>query len=397
MSKKFIILFIVFIDVLGIGVIMPILPFFVQSFNSSPQVVTWLFAIFSLCSFFSAPILGAMSDHLGRRPILLVSILSSAIGWLVFGLANSLWMLFLGRVIDGLAAGNISTAQSYMSDLAKDDKERLHNMGSIGMIFGIGFIIGPAIGGFLGHFGHRIPFLFVGALAFINLILAWIYLPETRFAKEKKPWNINQLNPFTPIKRALNDKLLRTGFISWFLFGVAIAAQQSSFSLYLQRVFNFKEAVVGIFMTGMGVVIAVNQGYLLKNFWIKYFNAKRLEIMMFIFMIIGFGLMSSSWLLTFIIGLIAVAFAQSVLRPVMTNQLATDHERRGEVLGIMASVISLSMIIGPIVAGWLFELKPNLAFIFASLVAFSALLLILRSRKLTKQQQLEAIEPPVSW
>ena len=195
----------------------------------------------------------------------------------------------------------------------------------------------------------------------------------------------------------LNDKLLRTGFISWFLFGVAIAAQQSSFSLYLQRVFNFKEAVAGIFMTGMGVVIAVNQGYLLKNFWIKYFSAKRLEIVMFVFMILGFGLMSSSWLLTFIIGLVAVAFAQSVLRPVMTNQLATDHERRGEILGIMASVISLSMIIGPIVAGWLFELKPNLAFIFASLVAFSALLLILRSRKLTKQQQLEAIEPPVSW
>lgn len=165
-KQKLIILFTVFVDVIGIGVIIPILPFYVESFGASPLMVGLLFGVYSFFSFFSGPLLGSFSDRRGRRPVLIISILSSAIGWLVFASAKSIFFLFLGRIIDGLAVGNFSTAQSYLSDIAKNDKERTTNLGLVGAIFGIGFIIGPMLGGFLGSISETLPFWFVGGWLF---------------------------------------------------------------------------------------------------------------------------------------------------------------------------------------------------------------------------------------
>ncbi len=233
MSKKSIILFTVFIGVLGIGVVIPILPFYVQSFGVSPLVVTMLFAVYALFSFLSAPLLGAISDRIGRRPVLIASIASTAIGWLVFAAARSVPFLFLGRIIDGLAAGNISTAQSYLVDLSKNEKERTANLGKIGAVFGIGFIIGPTIGGFLGSISHTLPFWFVGILAGVNAILAYFNLPETHHQRDlnKKL----EFNPLRPIARALKNKKWLPSLVAFFLFCEAIAIQQSFFSLYLDK------------------------------------------------------------------------------------------------------------------------------------------------------------------
>ena len=145
MNKKSIILLTVLIDVLGIGIIIPVLPFYVESFGASAFIVTMLFAVFSLFSFFSAPLLGAWSDRIGRRPVLIVSIASTALGWLVFAAATSIYWLFIGRIIDGLAAGNFPIAQSYLVDIAKTGKERTTNLGLIGAVFGIGLIVGPLL------------------------------------------------------------------------------------------------------------------------------------------------------------------------------------------------------------------------------------------------------------
>lgn len=166
MSPKKIILLTAFIDVIGISIVIPVLPFYVESFGASAFIVTVLFSVYSLCSFLSAPYLGALSDKIGRRPVLLVSILSTALGWFVFAGAKNLWFLFIGRIIDGLAAGNLPITQSYLTDLAKDDRERTANLGLIGAIFGLAFVIGPAIGGWLGSISHALPFWTVGALFF---------------------------------------------------------------------------------------------------------------------------------------------------------------------------------------------------------------------------------------
>ena len=376
MSEKSIILFTVFVDVLGLGVVIPVLPFFIQSFSDSPQAVTWLFVVFAICSFLSAPLLGTLSDHFGRRPIFLVSIFSTFLGWLVFAFGQSLWVLFLGRIIDGLAAGNFSTAQSALSDIAKDAEERKHNLGAIGAVFGIGFIIGPLIGGFLGGIDHRLPFYFVAALALLNFFLALVRLPETKKGPRESKWVLSMLDPLLPIRNAISDKTFRPGFISWFLFSTAFAAQQSVFALYMGREFGSGETVVGLFLSGIGVMIAINQGFLLKQFWLKRFNEHKLESTLFLALAVSFFLMGLPWLSVFTLGVAVLSMSQPVLRVLLTARFSHDEKRRGELLGMATSVMSLAMIVGPIMAGWLFEQSPFLPFAFAGIMVLLAFTLL---------------------
>lgn len=380
MSPKSLILFTVFVDVLGIGVVMPVLPFYVGTFNSSPQVVTGLIVAFSFFSFLSAPLLGNLSDRFGRRPVFLVSIFSTFVGWLVFAMGHSLWMLFLGRIIDGLAAGNISTAQSALSDIANDRQERMNNLGSIGAVFGIGFIVGPLIGGFLGSIDHRLPFQFVAGLAFINFVLAVFRLPETRKGDHAGSFDWSLVDPTLPVRNAFKDRSLRLIFVAWFLFGMAFAAQQSVFALYMGRLFGFGEAVVGLFMTGVGVMIALNQGFLLKNFWLKRFTEHALEPVLLVSLSIAFLIMGLPWFWALTVGIVLLAAVQPVIRVIMNGRFANDDMRRGELLGMSVSVMSLSMIVGPVAAGWLFEIRPFLPFVFASAVVALSLVLLCRNR-----------------
>ncbi len=382
MSPKNIVLFTVFIDVLGIGVVIPSLPYYVQSFGATPSTVTLLFSVFSLFAFFSAPLLGAWSDKIGRRPILILSIVSSAVGWFTFAAARSIYVLFLGRVIDGLAAGNFSTAQSYLADLSKDEKERTHNLGLSGAIFGIGFIIGPMIGGLLAHYSNELPFWFVGALASLNAVLAYFNLPETHHKREAFQNSKSELNPFVPIWRSFKNKVIAGGLSAWFLLMLAVAFQQSVFALYIYHAFGFGAAVSGLFLTGIGVILSINQGFLLKRFWIKRFKVPELELGMLLVLACGFFLMSYQALGVFIAGIITIAFSQSVLRVVMTSQIVGGAgERRGEVMGVTSSLMSLAMIIGPILSGYAFEYEISLPFIISGLIALAAWLMIYSARK----------------
>jgi len=178
-KSKITIVFTVLVDILGFGIVIPILPFYVTSFGASPLTVTMLFSAFAFFAFLSSPFLGALSDKMGRRPVLLASIASTAIGWFVFASATSIPLLFLGRIIDGAAAGNFTVAQSAIVDLSKDEKDRSANLGIIGATFGIGFMVGPFLGGFLSTVSHSFPFWVAGGLACLNTMMAYFFLPET--------------------------------------------------------------------------------------------------------------------------------------------------------------------------------------------------------------------------
>jgi MFS family permease len=377
MSKKLIILLTVFIDVLGIGIIIPVLPFYVESFGASAFTVTLLFAVFSFFAFFSAPLLGALSDKIGRRPVLIISIFSTAIGWLVFAAANSIFFLFLGRIIDGLAAGNFPIAQGYLLDIAKNEKEKTTNLGYIGAIFGVGLIIGPLIGGFLSAISLDFPFWFVGGLAALNFILAIRNLPETNINRDvnKKI----ELNPFKPLFQFFQNSKLRPGIIAWFLFGLSLASQQSTFSLYLNSEYNFNSIMVGLVTAAMGLILIFNQAFALKKIWLKYFKEEKLIIYLMLVLAIGFFFMGITYLWIFIIGILMIALAQSILRAVMTSQIAKkgDAKEQGLILGILNSVMSLSMIAGPLLAGALFGIKSNLPFLAASIFGLAAFVILL--------------------
>jgi MFS transporter, DHA1 family, tetracycline resistance protein len=386
MSKeKALIIFTVAIDVIGLGIIIPVLPLYVKSFGLTPFTVTLLLSIFSLFSFLSAPFLGALSDKIGRRPVLLISIASTALGWLIFSLARNLPMLLIGRIIDGIAAGNFSTAQSSISDLSKDSKERAANLGIIGMIFGLGFIIGPFIGGILSKVSPSFPFLFVSILAFVNVTLAYFFLPETNKHIDKSKKII--WNPSRPLITAIRNKKLRTLYLVWFIFNIVAVVGNSVFALYLSQIFGFSAFTTGLFFTGLGVILTLNQGFLIRKFWLGKFKEKQLIIIMLGFFAFGFLSMTFPFIWFFILGMIFTAFGQSTLNVAMTSEIVGEASitERGESVGILSAIASAAMVLAPLISGSIFQIKPFLPYILCSILSVLALVIMYRVKVADRQ------------
>lgn len=356
------ILFTVMVDILGFGIVIPILPFYVTSFGASPLTVTLLFSAFAFFAFLSSPFLGALSDKVGRRPVLLASIASTAIGWFVFASATTVPLLFIGRIIDGAAAGNFTVAQGAMVDISADEKERSANLGLIGATFGVGFMLGPLLGGLLSTVSHSFPFWVAGGLATLNTILAWFFLPETHTHRD--PAVPLSINPLAPLARAATNADLRPFFTAWILFGVSFMASQSVFSLFAESAFGFTSFETGLLFSGIGVVTALNQAVLLKPVWLKYFREPDLEFLMTVVLAAGLLLIALRILPLFYLAVALLATGQSVLRVVLTSRVAglAPPHMKGEVLGIMTSLMAASMVLAPAVAGILFELDISLPF-----------------------------------
>lgn len=380
MSKqKIIILTTVFIDVLGFGIVIPILPFYLGEFGASAFTITLLFSVFSFCAFFSAPLLGALSDRIGRRPILLLSILSTSIGWFVFASAASIPMLFAGRIIDGLAAGNFTTAQNYLIDISRDEKERVTNLGIIGATFGIGFILGPFIGAILSTISHAFPFYIAGTMALINGVVAFFILQESNQTKNKSRL---VYNPAKPLIDAYRSQLIRPLYIIWFLFSMSFIIVQSIFALYSKQVFGFESFATGMFFTSIGVIMALNQLILLNKFWTKHFTMKQLETIMLVITLLGLLFLAFENLFLYYASFLFIGTSQAIMRIVMSNQAISKAEpaRKGEIMGIMTSMMTAAMVIGPLLGGYLFEKKTWLPFIAGIVCSLGALVVSRKSK-----------------
>jgi DHA1 family tetracycline resistance protein-like MFS transporter len=348
----------VFIDLVGFGIVIPVLPFYVEGtkFNASVRMVGLLFASYSVMQIIFTPILGRLSDRYGRRPVLFISLLGTALGFLIMGLAWTLPLLFLGRVIDGITGGNISTAQAYIADITTPEN-RAKGMGLIGAAFGLGFIFGPAIGGILSKWGIGVPLFFAAGLAFCNAVLLYFVLPET--VDKDHPARVSAAaGRWSQLAHALKQQRLAFVLTIYFLFVVAFSIMTTSFALFTMYRFGFDAEHNGYVFALVGVVGAIIQGGLIgrlaKRFGevpLTITGALLFAVSLFMIPLIGPG----TGLLTFILVGAGFAIGNSLATPSLTSlaSKSVGPAEQGSVLGVTQSAASLARVVGPTLSSFL--------------------------------------------
>lgn len=376
MSPLVIIFLTVFIDLLGFGIIIPLLPFYAERFGGSAATVGMLSVSFSLAQFVFMPIWGRMSDRYGRRPILLLGLLGSFGSYLLFGLAGSLPLLFISRAFAGIAGATVSTAQAFIADTTTAEN-RAKGMGLVGAAFGLGFIFGPAIGGFLSRWGHAAPPLFASALSLANFAAAWFLLPESRPAHvpltERRSGS-----RIAALRKALTRPAMPLLLLVYFLVVAAFSGFETTFALFSERRHGFTEETIGYLFAYVGVVLALVQGGLVGRV-VRRFGERRLVPLAILILAVGLALIpvpNSIAGLCVAVGVISLGMGFNNPSLVSLISQASDPEDQGGILGVSQSLASLARIVGPAWGGVLFDqFGPAATYVSsAGIMAVAALL-----------------------
>jgi DHA1 family tetracycline resistance protein-like MFS transporter len=357
-TKPIAIIFItVFIDLIGFGIVIPALPFYVEGelFRATPFEIGMLFASYSAMQFVFAPILGGLSDKYGRRPILFFSLLGSSIGYLFIGFATALWMVFLGRIVAGITGGNISTAQAYIADVTTREN-RAKGMGLFGAAFGLGFIFGPAIGGILSRWGIHVPFLFAAVLTTANAIALYFILPES-LKEEDREKDGKRRNRFAELFESLKDSRFSILTGLYFLLVTAFSIMTATFALYTLFRFGYDAEANGYLFAYIGILAVIMQGFLFgklaKRFgeaWLVVFGT---FVLIGAFFIVPYVGPDYGGLPALLVGIAFFSLGNSLSSPALTSlasKVASEKEQ-GKALGVMQSGASLARAIGPAIAG----------------------------------------------
>ncbi len=336
------------LDLIGFGIVVPILGRYAERFGASGLTVGFLFASFSLAQFLCAPLLGRLSDRIGRKPVIVISLLGTAVGSFVTGAAGVLWLLFLGRVIDGGSGASLAVAQAAVGDMAEPaDRPRL--MGLLGAAFGVGFVLGPALGGLAALGGPHVPFFLAGALALINAVAAIVRVPETKRPGVRSARRGGRARALSPVLR----RLALVGFITT----VAFTAFESTFALLGDRRFGLTEASAAAVFLGVGLVLVGVQGGMYGRLVAKH-GVHVLYVAGVALLVAGLAFTSVATVWPVLIGaLFLLSVGQGLASPSITS-LVTEYapdEHRGEALGYQQSSAAVGRIVGPPVAGWMFD------------------------------------------
>ena len=338
------------LDLVGFGIVVPILPRYAERFGASGLTVGLLFASFSLAQFLGAPLLGRLSDRIGRKPVIVISLLGTALGSFVTGAAGALWVLFLGRIIDGGSGASLSVAQAAVGDMA-EPRDRARLMGLLGAAFGVGFVLGPALGGLASLGGTHVPFYVAGTLALINAVAAMIRVPETRRPGTARPEASRKTRPhaLTPVLR----QLAVVGFVTT----VAFTAFEATFALLGHHRFGFGEKGSAFVFLGVGIVLVIVQGGVYGGL-VKRYGVHMLYVGGIALLVAGLALMSiaTAWAVL-AAALLLLSVGQGVASPSITTLVSeyAPAERRGEAMGFQQSATAIGRIVGPPAAGWMFD------------------------------------------
>jgi len=347
----------VFIDLVGFGIVIPVLPYYAESsrFHATPRTVGLLFASYSVMQLIFSPILGRLSDKHGRRPVLLISIIGTGIGFLILGFANTLLLLFVGRILDGITGGNISTAQAYIADITTPEN-RAKGMGLIGAAFGLGFVFGPAIGGILTRWGVAVPFFFAAGLCFANALLLYFTLPETVTPEHPARTSAAGGRGLGQLIHSFADRRLAYVLAIYFLFIVAFSIMTTSFSLFTMFRFGYDAQHTGYLFAYVGILAVIVQGGLIGRL-VKRFGEMSLVIAgAFLFagslFAVPFVGPQNGGLVALLIGGGLFSIGNSLSAPSLTSLASkqVSGAEQGSIMGVTQSVASLARAAGPALA-----------------------------------------------
>jgi len=340
------------IDVIGFGIIIPVLPSLIKelnggNFSDAARIGGWLLFAFAIMQFIFSPILGNLSDTYGRRPVLLIALFGFGCDYLLMAFSPTLGWLFAGRLLAGITGASFSTASAYIADISPPEK-RAQNFGLIGAAFGMGFIIGPAIGGLLGEIGSRVPFFAAAGLSFVNWLYGYFVLPESLPKEKRRPFEWKRANPIGALL-ALKKYPLTYGLIaSLICIYIGSHAVQSNWSYFTMGTFGWSEKAVGFSLAFVGLMVGLVQGGLIRYTIPKIGQKKSVYYGLGLYTVglILFGVASQGWMMyIFLIPYCLGGIGMPALQGIISAQVPSNEQ--GELQGAMTSLISITSIIGP--------------------------------------------------
>ena len=381
-----------FLDIFGIGLVVPVLPGLVEelqggSVEAASHAVGWLGALYALMQFIFSPILGSLSDRFGRRPVILVSLLGAALDYLLLAWAPSMVWLFVGRIISGITAANFSAASAYIADVTSPEK-RAAGFGMIGAAFGLGFIAGPAVGGLLGEFGLRLPFLVAAGVTALNWIYGVFVLPESLTPENRRAFDWLSVNPFKSLVALARWPVVSGLAGAQFLMNLSHNIYPSLWVLYTGFRYGWSTRTVGLSLCVVGLTSAIVQGALAGNI-IRRMGERRAVLfglgLMSVAMVC-YGLATEGWMIFVTIILGSIGGVAGPAEQSLISQ-AVPADEQGAVQGALNSLASVAGVIGPLVWTWIFAASlgthgslnfPGLAFIIAGVLTLIALAVAVR-------------------
>jgi len=386
------------IDVIGFGIIIPVMPTLIGQLthvgvSEASRYGSWLMFAYAFVQFLFAPIIGSLSDKYGRRPILLLSLFGFGIDYLFLALAPTYAWLFIGRIIAGITGASITTGFAYIADISQPEN-RAKNFGMVGAAFGLGFIIGPVLGGLLGHIGPRVPFYAAAVLALLNWLYGYFVLPESLSKENRREFSWKRANPLTSLLRLKKYPALGGLITAMALVYVASHAVQSNWSYFGMYRFNWDEKMVGLSLGAVGILVALVQGGLTRIVNPKLGNEKSIYIGLLLYTIgmFLFGIANQGWMMfIFLVPYCLGGISQPSLQAVMAGQVPANEQ--GELQGALASLQSAATIIGPLLMNNLFYYfshssapvyLPGAPFLAGAILLLTAFIIAFRSLHINK-------------
>ena len=369
----------VFIDMVGFGLIMPVLPRLIEEVSGSDLAGAsiwggWLFFAYGGMQFLFGPAIGNLSDAYGRRPVLLLSVFGLAVDYLLTAFAPSMLWLFVGRIFAGICGASYTTANAFLADITKPE-ERAKVFGMMGAAFGLGFVIGPAIGGLLGEFGPRVPFFVAAGLSLLNVIYGWFVLPETLAPEKRRPFSLARSNPIGALKVFARYRGVVPLSAVMFLYFLSTAVYPAIWAFWGIAAFGWSEAMVGLSLAAFGLVTAIVQGGLTGPV-VKRLGERRTVVfglVMAVIALFGYGLAPG---LAAVLVLLVIHAPEGFVHPALTALMSREapEDAQGELQGGIASLQSIGMLMGTVlfaqVFGWF--MKPNPWIVSPSIAYFLA-------------------------